>query len=193
MDQRQPTTTRTLCAIALLAFAMVGCSQSIPPKALVPLPDSLGPVQNLADLDAQCPPPKGWRPDPLKASDRHTHQVWISPSHDTAYGVIHFNLPLPVGVGIVHWQFLREMKKTTGEAREISRADDPQLPGLRFVCEGGLYLMRVNLVVRGMHGWAIYAGTIREHPINEPELDQALLAQEHTRLGASNSTATTSP
>ena len=45
---------------------------------------------------------------PLKQSDRHTHEVWLSPTGKTAYGVIHFKLPLPVGVNLVYWEFCED-------------------------------------------------------------------------------------
>ena len=37
--------------------------------------------------------------------------------------------------------------------------------------------------------WAIYAGTLRAHPINESELKQAELARDHTLPGRNESTA----
>ena len=135
------------------------------------------------DVMAQCTPPLGWTREPLKSSDRHKHQVWLSPTKNTAYGVIHFKLPLPVGVSLVYWEFLREMKKKEGEATELSREDDPSLPGLRFVCEGGRYKMRVNLIVDGFDGWAIYAGTLRAYDEIPSELILAERARERTIIG----------
>ena len=134
-------------------------------------------------VEARCVPPQSWIAEPLKQSERHTHQVWLSPTGKTAYGVIHFKLPLPVGVRLVYWEFLREMKRKEGDATEISREDDPALPGLRFVCEGGRYRMRVNMVVDGFDGWAIYAGTLREFEIVPAELMLAERARENTILG----------
>src|SRR5438105_1003294 len=58
------------------------------------------PVAN-EDVQAIVCPPLGWKADVLKSSERHTHQVWISPSGDTAYGVIQMKLPLPVGPELV--------------------------------------------------------------------------------------------
>lgn len=143
----------------------------------------LTPPASIPPVVAQCVPPAGWKPEPLKQSDRHTHQVWLSPTGKTAYGVIHFNLPLPVGVNIVYWEFLREMKKKEGTANELSRESDPRLPGLRFVCEGGRYKMRVNLIVDGFEGWAIYAGTLREFDEQPGELLLAERAREKTIIG----------
>ena len=138
------------------------------------------PVQTVL---AQCVPPLGWKPDPLKKDDRHTHQVWLSPSGNTAYGVIHFALPLPVGVNIVYWQFLREMKNTEGQATLIQRQDDPTLPGIRFTVDDPNYRTRFNLIVKGFQGWAVYAGTERNQPIAPAELQLAERARDHTVVG----------
>jgi hypothetical protein len=88
-----------------------------------------------------------------------------------------------VGIDLVHWEFLREMKKKEGEATEFSYASDSTLPGARFVCEGGRYRMRVNLIVDGFDGWAIYAGTLREFDIVPEELALAEQARERTIIG----------
>ena len=132
---------------------------------------------------SRCTPPLGWKQEPLKSSDIHTHQTWLSPTGHTAYGVMHFKLPVPCGINIVHWQFLREMKKRTGEATELSVREDPVLPGLRFVCEGGQYKMRVNLTADGFDSWAAYAGTIRQFPEEPAELELAEKARESTLFG----------
>jgi hypothetical protein len=153
----------------------------------------MGLSQPQANLDvlAQCDPPTGWIAQPLRRSDHHTHQIWQSPSGKTAYGVMHFKLPVPVGVGLAHWGFLREMKKKEGEAIELSEREDPSLPGLRFVCEGGRYKMRVNMTVNGFEGWAAYAGTLRAEPEVPEELQLAEAARENTIFGLPDQTVST--
>ena len=140
-------------------------------------------------VEAMCTPPLGWKPDPLKHSERHDHQVWISPSGHTAYGVIHFSLPLPVSADFVLPFFLKQMKKSEGESILISKEKDPALPGMRFVAEGGLYKMRSNLIVRGWQGWAIYAGTLRKEEISPAELALAERARDHTLVGTAGEAA----
>lgn len=136
------------------------------------------------DLEAVVVPPVGWQPDPLKASGRHTHRAWISPSGKTAYGVIRMNLPLPfIGPDLLLGPFIKEMRKSEGEARLLSRRDDRKLGGIRFVADGGRYTIRTNLLTRGWRGWAVYAGTLRGHEIIQQELDQAEAARERTGLG----------
>jgi hypothetical protein len=137
---------------------------------------------------ARCAPPTGWKKEALKTSERHEHQVWLSPTGKTAYGVIHFRLPLPVGVGMVHWEFLHEMQKQEGEANELARQNDPSLPGMRFIVEGGRYKMRANLIVRGFDGWVIYAGTHKGEVPIPAELELAERARENTLIGLSDAT-----
>lgn len=144
----------------------------------------LSQAEPLPSVEAVVSPPAGWRAEPLKASDRHNHQLWISPSGNTAFGVIRFKLPLPVGPDMVlRHGFLPEMRRTEGEAKLISSQRDPDLPGLRFVAEGGKYRLRTNLMTRGWKGWAIYAGTLRAHEIVPDELALAEVAREHTTIG----------
>jgi hypothetical protein len=127
-------------------------------------------------------PPVGWVAQPLKSSDQHKHQVWISPSGNTAYGVIYFTLPWPVGPDLALFGFLEQMRRTEGQATLISKQSDDQLPGLRFVAEGGLYTVRTNMIVDGFQGWAIYAGTVRGKPVNNEELTAAESAREQTQI-----------
>jgi hypothetical protein len=97
--------------------------------------------------------------------------------------VIRFSLPLPVGPDLALGGFLREMRNTEGDATLLSRQSDPELPGVRFVAEGGQYVIRTNLLTRGWRGWAIYAGTFRDKPVMPDELKLAEAAREHTVPG----------
>lgn len=135
------------------------------------------------DVEAIVAPPASWRKDELKATSNHKHQVWVSPTGDTAYGVIHVNLPLPVGPDLTLMGFLAEMRRSEGESTLISKDRDPDLPGLRFVAEGGRYRIFANLTARGFNAWTIYAGTLRGRPINEPEFELAQRAREATIIG----------
>jgi hypothetical protein len=164
---------------------MIGCAS----HRRAQLPPSTVPTTQLADwawnadVDAYVAPPIGWRADPLKSTSRHNHQVWVAPSDRTAYGVIRFSLPLPVGTDVALWGFLREMRRTEGEAILLDKQWDQNLDALRFVADGGIYRVRVNLFVDGWRGWAVYAGTRRDHPIAENELEVAERAREHTVVG----------
>jgi len=160
-----------------------------------PLVDTgLEPPQPVAAVDALCYPPSGWAIEPMKTSEDHAHQVWLSPTGKTAYGVIHFGLPLPVPAQWVLDPFLREMKKSEGEAILIGQPmRDDSLPGVRFTVEGGLYKMRINLVCRGWRGWAVYAGTLRGQEEAPEELELAERARDMTQVGVPTATGAASP
>ena len=89
-----------------------------------------------------------------------------APPRATAYGVIYFKMPLPVGRDLALSGFLNQMKKTEGDVVLLSRRDDASLPGIRFEAEGGIYNIRANLIVNGWEGWSVYVGTRRSksHP-----------------------------
>jgi hypothetical protein len=173
--------------VALVTVLVAGCQskfakiQATPPpvyKGIIALPS------HRADLQAMVTPPEGWQAEPLKASSKHTHQVWLSPTGHTAYGVIFFNLPWPVGEDLAVTAFIQQMARTEGKAELIDKEKDPDLPGVRFVAEGGLYRVRANMIVDGWRGWAVYAGTVVKNPVDEKELELAELARESTRVGA---------
>jgi len=127
--------------------------------------------------------PTGWTPDPLKSNTRHVHEAWLSPSKNTAYGVILMYLPWPAGPDLTLWGFMNHMRESEGSARLLSKQWDDKLPGYRFVAEGGIYKIRVNLIVRGNAAWAVYAGTRLDHPIAKNELEVAERARDDTRVG----------
>ena len=173
-----------LPTILAVVAVVTGCSATVPPATPTTRPASTGLTPPRLDplLHADVDPPAGWRPDPVKASANHRHQVWISPGKATAYGVITFTMPLPVGDNIALWGVLREMKSREGEADLIDRRDDPALPGIRFTAEGGRYRVRGNLVTDGLRGWVVYAGTLRARPVDSAELRSAEQARDATRV-----------
>lgn len=137
----------------------------------------------VAEVEAVCAPPVGWQGKSVKGSLLHSHYVWVSPSGDTAYGVIRIRLPLPIGPNLVLWQFVEEMRKSEKVGNLISKEEDPGLPGIRFVADGSIYRMHGNMVARGFTAWAIYAGTIRENAVDAHEFDLAVRAREGTITG----------
>lgn len=174
-----------VCAVAGCRAPASGVWQQNGPVATQPSPpaDGLSRPQYVDVVRADCVPPSGWGSQPLKADAHHTHQLWLSPSGRTAYGVIHFTLPFPVGHDLVLWAFLNEMRHGEGSAVLLNRQWDSNLDGIRFVAEGGLYTVRTNLLLRGFDGWAIYAGTNTHQDIVQQELALAERARERTRVG----------
>ena len=164
---------------AFLFLCFGGCAQHAPRAPTQPITNAT----YVESVDAWAVVPAGWHPDPLKSSATHKHQVWVSPTGHTAYGIIHFTMPLPVGHELALLGFLQNMKRTEGEANLLSKKWDSNLYAIRFVVVGGLYMVRTNLFVRGTEGWAVYAGTLRKEQIKPDELAQAEWAREMTRIG----------
>ncbi len=127
----------------------------------------------MESVEAIAVVPVGWKAEPLKQSPRHQHQLWLSPSGDTAYGIIHVHMPLPVNDELAMAGFLVTMQRSEGEAKLLGKQADPRLPGIRFVAEGGRYKLRGNLITRDWVAWVVYAGTLREKPVVPSELEQA--------------------
>jgi hypothetical protein len=174
---------KTFRMAAFLFLLLVGCAHHMPPATSPTAVDSRFIPQYVESVDARAFVPAGWHADPLKSSPTHNHQVWISPSGHTAYGIIHFTLPLPVGNDLALWGFLQTMQRSEGEATLIEKNWDPNLHATRFVVVGGLYMVRVNQFVRGSQGWAIYAGTLRKEKIEPDELS---VARASSRLNTSD-------
>jgi hypothetical protein len=171
--------------ILVCATLLAACqSKPLHPVSLIEVSmEGLPQPEAVTAVEALCVPPVGWQPDQLKQSDRHAHQVWISPSGNTAYGVIRMKLPLPVGPSLVLWGFMEEMRRSEGQGTLLEKQQDPATGGLRFVAEGGRYKVRTTLLVHGRRGWAICAGTLREQPENAEELEVAIRAREATQIG----------
>lgn len=175
-------------ALAVSAFLLIaGCGSTTPP---MPTSQSIrqaatsGLQPPVADdrLKAIVVPPIGWKPEPAKVSPKHRHQIWISPGGTTAYGVIYFSLPIPVGSNWALDGFLRQMRNTEGTANLINRQDDDRLPGIRFVADGAFYTVHGNLTAAGFHAWVVYAASVRAKPVNSAELKTAEFAREQTRV-----------
>ncbi|MEM7808131.1 MAG: hypothetical protein AAF561_08480 [Planctomycetota bacterium] len=141
-------------------------------------------------VEAFVIPPKTWRLDPPKINDERSHLTWLSPTGDTAYGVVYFNVPgittiLPTE--FLHRRaadrYIEEFDKEVGDATLESQAWDESIDAMRLVAEGGPYRVRSMLRIRGNRGWSVYAGTLRENAVNEAELDLAVSAREATQVG----------
>ena len=169
-------------SIAFLALMEGGCAShlaAIPTSR--PVMINIGPPIWDDVLKSRVTPPAGWKPDPLKVTDKSRHRVWISPGGSTAYGVIYFDLPLPVGVDLAFSGFLSGMKKASGEAILIFKSEDAN--GIHFVADGGLYRIRCNMIVSGFHGWVVYTGSLRAKPVNPEELRIAERARDQSEVG----------
>src|SRR5581483_935550 len=106
---------KTFRMAAFLFLCLVGCSHRIPStQPLQTATTRSSELRYVESVDAYAAVPAGWHADPLKVSATHKHQVWLSPTGHTAYGIIHFTLPLPVGHDLALWGFLENMKRSEG-------------------------------------------------------------------------------
>jgi hypothetical protein len=178
------------CCLTLLTGAAVGCQSkygSLPTYQAATQPLSatgLSAAEPMPKVEAIVTPPLGWVTEDPKSDEDHVHLSWKSPSGKTNYGVIYFNLPLPLPATWIIDPYLAAMKKSEGEANVIQGpVEDKSLPGLRFTVECGDYRMRTNLICKGFHGWAVYAGTLRKEAEIPAELELAERARDKTQVG----------
>ncbi len=194
MSLRHAAVQYCLILVTASSLASLGCSRSTLRKSERP---TSRPVGDLGTgffeprVEAFVIPPTGWELDTPKIDDDRAHLTWLSPSRDTAYGIVYF--PIPAGVAwlpkgeFFHGQaadrYIEEFKKDTGDAIELSREWDNDLDGMRIVAEGGPYKARSILRVRGKSGWSVYSGTLRDQEVNEKELALSEKAREATQIG----------
>jgi hypothetical protein len=88
-----------------------------------------------------------------------------------------------VGPTLLLGRFLAEMRRVEQSAALISKEDDPELPGIRFIAESRIHRVRVNLTTHGFRGWAFYAGTNVDKVENKAELELAERAREASSPG----------
>src|SRR6185503_11438885 len=99
----------TRVVILSLLVLLTGCAQHAREPSSPRPAGFVGPCY-AETVKATVVPPLGWTRLPVQKSADHTHETWLSPSGDTAYGIIHFSLPLPLGADIALCGFLREMR-----------------------------------------------------------------------------------
>jgi hypothetical protein len=171
-------------AVALMAaIFLAGCAESPvagPGNSAGDSTPGLNEPTYLSTVIATCSAPIGWQAQPLKENSRHTHQVWVSPSGMTAYGVVHFKLPWPLGPDLALSGFISAMRKSEGDAELVEKHTDRR--GIAFVADGGRYHMRGQLIVQGWEAWTIYSATLRGKPIVPDELKLAELAVAHSEI-----------
>ncbi|HEX8340287.1 MAG TPA: hypothetical protein VF624_05200 [Tepidisphaeraceae bacterium] len=123
-------------------------------------------------------PPAGWVRKPDERGPSNTTIAYVSPAGGTAVGVIRFTLPWAVGREWALWGFLSRMKQREGRADLIEKTYDAKADVTRFVAEGSRYRIRTNFYVRGTAGWAVFAGTLVDKPIDATDLRNAELARD---------------
>jgi hypothetical protein len=173
---------RVLLLAAVFLFSPGGCA-SQPPRTHSLADADPGRVDAAVDneLDAICFPPRGWRPEPLERLSHSVQRVWVSPTGHTAYGVIRIRLPLPLGPNLVLWRFVAELRAREGEGRLVSRERNGG--EIDFVAEGAEHRLAARLHIDGWKAWVIYAGVLRDGPVDAQELPLAESARDRTTPG----------
>lgn len=172
----------------------VGCGHRAPessPRSLSTQPatthvDVLLPASYQDAVRAECRPPIGWTLQPAEKQPDSEHQLWVSPTGSTAYGVIvvrHWLMPLASDERVLG-EFLKSMKASDGRADLLTKAHDGTLArgigGIRFDVTGGKYTLRASLISSGQRAWVVYAGTLNAKPADAAELRVAESARDHT-------------
>lgn len=195
MSKLYPRAAGLFILLLTLVALAPGCSRSTLRPEDQPTSrriDEIGQGQFKASVEAFVVPPDDWTLEPPKTSDQHTHLVWLSPTGDTAYGAIYLELPgwAPVfllSAKSVHNRVLDgvmdAMAADQGEATLLEKEWDGSSERMYYKAEGGLYLIDAVLSVRGHSGWTVYAGKLRERPLNEAEMKTALAARDATQVG----------
>ncbi len=144
-------------------------------------------AQALSELGVIAEAPAGWTVRTVSQDARHTHLVWESPTGATAFGVIAFRMPWPVGhEAAFKYGFIASMRRAEGEANVLSKDWTDDRSELRADVEGGKFLVRMRFIVRGVRGWSIYAGTLRNQPINPDELTLAESSRNTASISSSS-------
>ena len=181
--------------VLLGLLSLVGCSRTVLRADERP---TSRPVQGIGEgyfeprVESFVVPPRGWDLDPPKGDDQHVHLVWLSPSRDTAYGVIFLQIPGWVPTAIIPSrslhntvldEFVKKMREDQGEAELVSSEWDEPNDRLNFVARGKVFTIHSFLTVRGHAGWAAYRGT--KTGDNEPPNEIALAdrARDATKVG----------
>jgi hypothetical protein len=140
-----------------------------------------GPVADAAaELGVVPLPPEGWEADPLKRDDKSVRALWVSPTKATAYGVVSFDLPLPLGPGWTLPGFIAETQRVVGPTRLVSSSKDENSGGVQFAADLPLYKLEGVLWTRGFTGWVTYVSTEKSVPLQEAEYKAATTARDET-------------
>lgn len=186
-----------VCGASLAGVIVIGCSnkpEAFPrrqwPVAVANADDGGLPTTQRSDLvtfksfSVFASPPAGWTMKANTADPRAEHIVWTGPSGNTAFGVIFFRLPWPIGHDLtVRYGVLPEARRREGTAELLAKQWDPEIEGLRFTIRTPKYTAETKMFVRGTRGWAAYSGFQTTRPVNQEELEQAARAREDAEFG----------
>ena len=166
--------------LCLALLILPACRASDPPEA-VTLQADYEPA-----LEATVYPPEGWVLDERVTDRGDPHWLWLSPTGNTAYGVIRFATPVPVGrdrfghEAAFRLGYLPGMRKEENRADVLDKSWDDERAVLRFEVEGDFHTVDGLMLIRGWRGWGVYAGTNTGGVRDDAEIALAEEAREKT-------------
>jgi hypothetical protein len=171
-----------IAVVCALAAGGCGAKPAVAPSAPATLPSLLEAGVFDPQLRATVHPPAGWREAEPRVSSNSHQRIWISPSGDTALGVIRFELPLPLGHDLALWGFVQTMRREDGRAELLGKRWDDAKQAMRFEVDGQQYRLDAWMRVQGSAGWCGYVGVLREKPANVAEVEVATEAREAVQI-----------
>lgn len=170
------------CLVSLLLI-LVGCAGQSR-QAPTTLPTEQFTLIHRDDLGVQIHLPVGWNPERHDDRENAITQTWVGPSKRVALGVIHVRLPFPVGHEITLAGFLNRFAKEDGAVTLVEKKWDDNRQCFRFIAHGQRRQIESLLIVRGMDGWVVFAGTLLDKPAPPDELSLARQAREAVQTAA---------
>ena len=153
-----PKSWLSLSILVVLAAGGAGC-QTTPPVSVPRLLNyqamidfsGLSSVQQYDVVKAQAAPPQTWKELVPKRSSMYNDMQWRAPSGNTAVGVAHVKMPLPLDARTLVW---------FAKSRYAKQSEDGRLIG-QWVDDLGR---------SWFEAWIIYSGFKTQEPIDTSEL-----------------------
>ena len=179
-----PKSWLSVGVLVVLAAAGAGCqttpSVSVPRllnyQAMIDF-SGLSSVQQYDVVKAQAAPPQSWRELVPKRSSLYTDMQWRAPSGNTAVGVAHVKMPLPLNAQTLVWFAKSRYAKQSEDGRVIGQWVD-DLGRSWFEAENNKYHVRGYIMTKGFEAWIIYSGFKTQQPIDTSELALGARAME---------------
>ena len=170
--------------LAVITAGGAGC-QSAPPLSMHRLINhqamidfsGLGSVQQYDAVKAQAAVPQSWKELALKRGPMYTDMQWRAPSGNTAVGVAHCRMPLPLDARALVWFAKSRYAKQSEDGRVLGQWVD-ELNRSWFEAANNKYHVRGFIVTKGFEAWIIYSGFKTQEPSDISELALAARAME---------------
>lgn len=137
----------------------------------------LAPLKQYEIVKAEAAPPHSWKELVPKRTSLFTDMQWRAPSGNTAVGVAHVKMPLPLDARAVVWFAKQRYSKQSEGGRVIGQWVD-DLGRSWFEAANNKYHVRGFVMTKGFEAWIIYSGYKSQQPTDLAELTIAARAME---------------